>query len=104
MGARGALAKLTLWDVLWSLLVVAGSVYAYTLYRPYMDDYEVAIQIGATLSLIAWGWYWKPARVFALVVAVMVVTAFGATAPISSCARALSCSSIFWKARRRSCG
>ncbi|MEI2741332.1 MAG: c-type cytochrome biogenesis protein CcsB [Candidatus Competibacter sp.] len=68
--------KLTLWDVLWSLLVVAGSVYAYTLYRPYMDDYEVAIQIGATLSLIAWGWYWKPARVFALVVAVMAVTAF----------------------------
>lgn len=68
--------KITLWDALWALLAVAGSIYAYTLYRPYMDDYEVAIQVGATLALIAWGWYWKPARWFSLVVAALAVTAF----------------------------
>ena len=39
----------TAWDVLWGLLVVAGSGYAYTLYQPFMDGYEVAIQL---LSLI----------------------------------------------------
>ena len=67
--------KLTVWDVLWGLLVVAGSGYAYTLYRPYMDGYEVAIQVGATLALMAWGWYWKPARPFVLAVVALTTVA-----------------------------
>ena len=63
------------WDGVWALLVVMGSVYAWWLYRPYMDGYEVAIQIGSTLALIAWGQYWKPARLFTLAVAVLAVLA-----------------------------
>lgn len=63
------------WDGVWALLVVMGSVYAWWLYRPYMDGYEVAIQIGSTLALIAWGQYWKPARPFTLAVAVLAVLA-----------------------------
>lgn len=63
------------WDGVWGLLVVMGSVYAWWLYRPYMDGYEVAIQIGSTLALIAWGQYWKPARLFTLAVAVLAVLA-----------------------------
>ncbi|HRZ07105.1 MAG TPA: c-type cytochrome biogenesis protein CcsB, partial [Candidatus Competibacteraceae bacterium] len=63
------------WDGLWALLVVAGSFYAWWLYRPYMDGYEVAIQIGSTLALIAWGLYWKPARLFTLAVTVLTVLA-----------------------------
>lgn len=62
-------------DVLWGLLVAAGSGYAWLLYRPYMDGYEVAIQIGGTLALIAWGLYWKPARLFTLAVAALTVLA-----------------------------
>lgn len=67
--------KLTIRDVLWGLLVVAGSGYAYALYQGYMDSYEVAIQIGATLALIAWGLYWKPVRLFSLTVAGLTVVA-----------------------------
>jgi cytochrome c-type biogenesis protein CcsB len=67
--------SLRAWDVLWGLLVLAGSGYAYMLYRPYMDGYEVAIQSGATLALIAWGLYWKPARAFTLVVTGLAVVA-----------------------------
>ena len=63
------------WDGVWALLVVMGSVYAWWLYRPYMDGYEVAIQIGSTLALIAWGQYWKPARLFTLAVTVLAVLA-----------------------------
>ena len=67
--------RLTLWDILWGLLVLVGSGYAYTLYQPYMDRYEIAIQLGATIVLIAWGLYWKPARLFALIVTVLAVMA-----------------------------
>ncbi|MEI2645275.1 MAG: c-type cytochrome biogenesis protein CcsB [Candidatus Competibacter sp.] len=66
----------TAWDVLWGLVVVAGSGYAYTLYQPFMDGYEVAIQLIATLGLVAWGLYWKPARWFVLVATVLTVTGF----------------------------
>ena len=66
----------TAWDVLWGLLVVAGSGYAYTLYQPFMDGYEVAIQLIATQGLVAWGLYWKPARWFVLVATVLTVTGF----------------------------
>jgi len=65
--------KPTLSQIFWILFVLAGSVCAFSLYRAHMDDYEVAIQIGATLALIAWGLYWRPARGF--VVAATALTA-----------------------------
>ncbi len=67
--------RLTIADGLWALLVIAGSGYAYWLYQPYMDRYEVAIQCGATLALIGWGRYWPPARTFTLAVAALTVLA-----------------------------
>jgi hypothetical protein len=66
---------LTASDALWALLVLAGSGYAYWLYQSYMDGYEVAIQIGATLALIGWGRYWPPARTFTLAVTGLTVLA-----------------------------
>ncbi|MCC8994243.1 MAG: c-type cytochrome biogenesis protein CcsB [Candidatus Contendobacter sp.] len=62
-------------DALWALLVLAGSGYAYWLYQSYMDGYEVAIQLGATLALIGWGRYWPPARTFTLAVTGLTVLA-----------------------------
>ncbi len=67
--------KVHIRDGLWALAVVAGSLYAWWLYRPYMDGYEVAIQIGSTLALIAWGQYWKPVRGFTLAVTLLTVLA-----------------------------
>ncbi len=62
-------------DWVWAALVLLGSAYAYHLYSPYMDVYEVVIQAGATLGLIVWGWYWKPAQPFSLAVTALSVLA-----------------------------
>ena len=67
--------RLTMWDVLWALLVVGGSGYAWWFYQAQMDGYEVAILFGSALALIAWGWYWKPAQMFALIVALLTLLA-----------------------------
>lgn len=67
--------RLNVWDGVWALLVTLGSLYAWWLYRSYMDGYEVAIQIGSTLALIAWGHAWKPARGFTLAVTLLAVLA-----------------------------
>lgn len=62
-------------DSVWALLVLLGSIYAWWLYRGYMDGYEVAIQIASTAGLIAWGYYWKPARIFTGAVVLLSVLA-----------------------------
>lgn len=67
--------RLTLRDGLWALLVLVGSGTVWSLYQPYMDGYEIAIQFGATLALIGWGRYWPPAQGFTLAVAVLSVLA-----------------------------
>ncbi len=67
--------RLTAWDWLWALVIVAGSIGVWWFYRSAMDGYEVAIQIGSTVALIAWGWYWRPAQAFALTVALLTATA-----------------------------
>jgi cytochrome c-type biogenesis protein CcsB len=67
--------RLTAWDALWALLVAAGSGYAWWFYHSHMDGYEVAILFGGALGLIAWGLYWKPARPFALAVALLALLA-----------------------------
>jgi cytochrome c-type biogenesis protein CcsB len=66
---------LNIWNGLWMLLVMAGSIYIGWLYHAYMDGYEIAIQAGSTVALIAWGVYWKPARPFTLAVTALTVLA-----------------------------
>ena len=67
--------RLTAWDALWALLVMVGAGYAWRFYQAQMDGYEVAILFGSALALIAWGWYWKPARLFALAAALLALLA-----------------------------
>ncbi len=67
--------KLTVFDAIWGLIVTVGSGYIYMSYRIYMDSYEVAIQILATLTLIIWGFYWKSVRPFILAVATLAMVA-----------------------------
>ena len=54
---------------LWAVLVAAGAGYAYYSYHAWMSIFSVGILAGAAVLLIALGWYWKPIRVFAVVVA-----------------------------------
>ncbi len=67
--------RLTVGDVLWALLAVAGAGYAWWFYQAQMDGYEIVILFGGTLALIAWGLYWKPARLFAVAVAALALLA-----------------------------
>ncbi len=67
--------RLTVRDGLWALLLAVGSIQIGWLYHSYMDGYEVAIQAGSTLGLIAWGLCWKPVRLFALAVAALAALA-----------------------------
>ncbi|MCB1820367.1 MAG: c-type cytochrome biogenesis protein CcsB [Candidatus Competibacteraceae bacterium] len=66
---------LNIWNGLWTLLVMAGSIYVGWLYHAYMDGYEIAIQTGSTVALVAWGVYWKPARFFTLAAVALTVLA-----------------------------
>ncbi|MCP5158951.1 MAG: c-type cytochrome biogenesis protein CcsB [Gammaproteobacteria bacterium] len=67
--------RLSHWDRLWMLLVMASSIYIGWWYYADMDSYEIAIQAGSSVALIAWGIYWKPARLFTLAVAALTALA-----------------------------
>jgi cytochrome c-type biogenesis protein CcsB len=61
--------SLSLFDWLWGALVLLGSAYAWKSYSSHMDVYEAGILFGTAISLIAWGWFWKPVRLYSVVVA-----------------------------------
>lgn len=96
--------RLTIWDALWTLLVAVGASYAGWFYRAEMDGYEVAILFGGALALIAWGLYWKPARLFALAVALLALLALWRYGTDYELRKSDFLLKYFWKARPRSCG
>ncbi|MDF0604678.1 c-type cytochrome biogenesis protein CcsB [Neisseriaceae bacterium TC5R-5] len=61
---HSGLKRLGIADWLYALLLCLTTAYSFHLYRSYMDGYEQAIFVGATLGLIALGWFWKPLRWF----------------------------------------
>lgn len=71
------LKRLGVFDWVWALLVVAGSVVAHQLYSGLMDGYEVGILYGTAAGLIWLGWGWKPMRGFSLAVALISLAAIG---------------------------
>ncbi len=74
---RSLWRRLSGFDWIWALLVVAGSAYAYVHYAGLMDGYEVGILAGSALTLIAMGWGWKPIRPYSLVVTALSLAAVG---------------------------
>ncbi|MDP3483735.1 MAG: c-type cytochrome biogenesis protein CcsB [Sulfuricella sp.] len=58
-------------DWVYAAALVAGSVYAYSLYGSAMDAYEKGILFLTAASFIGLGWFWKPIRVLLPVVAVL---------------------------------
>ncbi|MDN0074979.1 c-type cytochrome biogenesis protein CcsB [Crenobacter sp. SG2303] len=58
------LKRLSAVDWGYALLVLAAAAYTYVLYGEMLDYYEKAILAGASLGLVAMGWFWKPWRAF----------------------------------------
>jgi cytochrome c-type biogenesis protein CcsB len=58
-------------DWAYAAALVAGSIYAYSLYGGHMDAYEKGILFLTAASFIGLGWFWKPMRVLLPVVAVL---------------------------------
>ncbi len=60
--------SLSSFDWAWSIVLLLGSIYAWQQYSSFMDVYEVGILFFTVLSLIAWGWLWKPVRAYSIYV------------------------------------
>jgi len=68
---RPFLARLSLFDWLFALALVAGAGYALVHYNAHMDYYDKAVMIGTVPALVALGWRWKPARLMMASIAVL---------------------------------
>jgi cytochrome c-type biogenesis protein CcsB len=66
--ADSFLKQRSLFDWAWALLVMAGTVFAFSQYRHLMDGFEIAILLGAGLSTVWLGWFWPSLRTFTLAV------------------------------------
>ncbi|MEO7558575.1 MAG: c-type cytochrome biogenesis protein CcsB [Gammaproteobacteria bacterium] len=69
------LKTLSTFDWIWAALMICGAGFIFYRYGAVMDIYEIVILSGVTPAIIAWGWHWKPARVFLLTVAVLSLLA-----------------------------
>jgi hypothetical protein len=63
------LSRRNLFDWVFAALVLAGGLFAFARHAGSMDSYEKPILVGALLCVIAMGWFWRPLRVLAIVVA-----------------------------------
>ncbi|MDX5334253.1 MAG: c-type cytochrome biogenesis protein CcsB [Gammaproteobacteria bacterium] len=63
--------RLSAFDWIWAVLVIIGTVWAYGEYHANMDVYEIGILFGTAPALIWLGWFWKPARPYLIVSALI---------------------------------
>lgn len=78
--------SLSLFDWLWSIVVLIGTGYACANYAPLMDAYEKVILVLTGVSLVAFGWYWKAMRTLSL--AVFLLSLFGVSRYVNGLADA----------------
>ena len=63
------LSRRNAFDWVFAALVVAGGLFAFSRYAGSMDYYEKTILVAAIPAAIWLGWFWRPLRVLAIVVA-----------------------------------
>jgi cytochrome c-type biogenesis protein CcsB len=63
------LSRRNAFDWIFAMLVLAGGAFVFSLYSASMDYYEKPILVAAMAAGISLGWFWRPLRVLALVVA-----------------------------------
>jgi hypothetical protein len=71
----GYFARRNIGDWLFAALALLGAVWAFTQYSDAMDGYEKAILVGTVPSMIWLGWFWRPLRALAVVVAALALLA-----------------------------
>lgn len=71
---RPFLSRLGVTDWLWALAIVAGSVYAWSLFRENMNYYEIIILGGTAVAVIGLGWNWRSVRPLVVITAVLSIT------------------------------
>lgn len=59
----------TVFDWLWAVATLSGTVFAFMRYGALMDAYEQGILVSAGLLIVWLGWAWSPLRTFGLCVA-----------------------------------
>ncbi|UGQ46769.1 c-type cytochrome biogenesis protein CcsB [Massilia endophytica] len=60
--APGYFKRLTVFDWLFGLALLAGALYAFNRFGAYMDIYEKVILLASAPVFAALGWHWKPVR------------------------------------------
>ena len=73
--APGYFKRLTAFDWVFALALLAGSLYGLGTYGHYMDVYEKGILLAAAPAFAALGWHWKPARWLMPLVALLALGA-----------------------------
>ena len=69
------LSRRNTFDWVFAVLVIAGGLFAFSRYAHAMDVYEKAILVGVLPAAIWLGWFWRPLRLLAVVVAAAAVLA-----------------------------
>ncbi|HEY1608993.1 MAG TPA: c-type cytochrome biogenesis protein CcsB [Paraburkholderia sp.] len=72
---RPFLRRLKAFDWVFALLVVAGAGFAVSRYHAYMNYYDKLVLSGTVPALVVLGWRWKPARLLAIGIAVLSLSA-----------------------------
>lgn len=98
------LSRRNTFDWVFAVLVLAGGLFAFTRYGASMDYYEKPILVAALVAMVSLGWFWRPLRVLAIVVAaasLLAISSYQATwrAPTRCSGSSTSC-----RASRPSCG
>ncbi|HEY2257649.1 MAG TPA: c-type cytochrome biogenesis protein CcsB [Variovorax sp.] len=85
------LSRRNAFDWVFAALVLAGGLFAFSRYHASMDYYEKPILLAAMAAGIGLGWFWRPLRVLAIVVACAALLAINSYQ--GDLARA---DSVFW--------
>ncbi len=97
-------SRRNLFDWVFAALVLAGGLFAFTRYAGSMDYYEKPILAAAVIAMISIGWFWRPLRVLALVVAAASLLAISSYQGDLRARTRCSGSSTSCRASRPSCG
>lgn len=67
--------KLSLFDWGWAGILLLSTGFVWQQYSALMDVYEVGILFASALSVVVWGWFWKPVRAYFIYVTLISLLA-----------------------------